>query len=72
MIGPRPLCMNCLHFDFENRKSLTCRAFPNGIPEKILTNRADHRREYPGDHGLRYDPIDPDYEILPDLAKRPG
>jgi hypothetical protein len=55
--------MNCRYFDFENRVTFTCRAFPEGIPHEITHNEADHRREYKGDHGLRYDPIDPDYEV---------
>lgn len=34
----------------------TCDAFPAGIPAPITANRRDHRKAYPGDHGLRFDP----------------
>jgi hypothetical protein len=63
MIGQAPICMNCLHFDADNKFKLTCRAFPQGIPDKIILNEADHRLPFAGDHDLRYDPIDPDYEL---------
>ena len=63
MIGERPICLNCRHFKFDNIDGNTCTAFPAGIPERILDNIADHRREYKGDNGIRYEPIDPTYEL---------
>jgi len=36
---------------------LTCRAFPDGIPELIITGKHDHTKPFPGDHGIRYVPI---------------
>jgi hypothetical protein len=36
-----------------------CTAFPDGIPADIIDRGFDHRRRYPGDHGVRYEP-DPD------------
>jgi hypothetical protein len=36
---------------------LVCDAFPKGIPLLILY-ADDHRRPYPGDHGIRYEPLE--------------
>jgi hypothetical protein len=46
-------CISCLHF----RKNANCDAFPKGIPEKILDGNNKHRKAYPGDHGIRFEPI---------------
>ena len=49
-----PLCYGCKHQDTEDR--LKCGAFPAGIPQEILLSRADHRKPFPGDKGIRFDP----------------
>jgi hypothetical protein len=36
----------------------TCAAYPDRIPLKILLMEVDHRQPYPGDHGIRFEPVD--------------
>ena len=43
-------CGSCLRY----RGDLACDAFPDRIPEKILTGEHDHTNEYDGDHGIRF------------------
>lgn len=49
-------CTRCAHL--RSSAVWTCDAFPNGIPAAILTNKHDHTKPYPGDKGIRFDPID--------------
>jgi hypothetical protein len=59
-IGPPPICRGCTRFHADDERALTCDAFPRGIPSSILLSAADHLVPYPGDGGLRFDPIDPE------------
>lgn len=45
-------CAGCINY----KKSLKCAAFPDRIPEDILTVRFDHSEPYKGDHGIRFEP----------------
>ena len=36
----------------------TCAAFPGGIPGSIRVNAHDHRRPWPDDGGIRFEPAD--------------
>ena len=55
--GPSPICMDCRHLTWDKGEPVTCRAFPAGIPEDIFLNGFDHRKPYPGDHGIRFEQI---------------
>lgn len=54
-----PICVGCKHRrgDLMDPK---CDAFPSGIPTEILLSNADHRKPYPGDNGIRFDPESPE------------
>jgi hypothetical protein len=58
-IPPRP-CVGCRYYD---QPEWNCLAFPLGIPDEIRRGEHDHREPYPGDGGLRFEPIFPTQEI---------
>ena len=55
-----PQCLTCLHFrsPLDGAPEHTCAAFPDGIPAAIWADDADHRLPYPGDLGMRWEPMD--------------
>ena len=65
-------CQQCKHRlpGYWNR----CEAYPDGIPMKILANLVDHQKPYPGDHGIRYEPLKDtgSYQLERALAKAAG
>lgn len=46
------MCLACKHKIIGTH---TCPAFPAGIPNEITFGDFDHRNEYPGDHGVRFE-----------------
>lgn len=52
-------CSWCRHLDNDRADGPFCAAFPGGegIPREILLGWVDHRDPYPGDQGIRYDPL---------------
>ena len=59
MTLPFVQCATCRHFYRANFGGNYCDAFPKspGIPAAIITGEHDHREPFPGDNGVRYQPI---------------
>lgn len=58
-------CMTCKHYHTKAKWKddvpiFTCDAFPTRIPLKIFSEEVSHDRQYPGDHGIQYEPAHPD------------
>lgn len=52
-------CETCKYYDIYNDKNYaTCKVFPEGIPPEIFREDVDHKKPYPGDNGIQYEPID--------------
>ena len=47
-------CGKCIH---KTLGAATCTAYPKGIPDPILTGKVSHKKPYPGDNGIRFEPI---------------
>lgn len=47
-------CTFCAH---RSPDATNCKAFPDGIPVKILMNEHDHTLAFKGDGGTRYAPV---------------
>ena len=50
-----PICNKCMYYI---KGTITCKAFPKGIPEVILDGRNQHINPFPGDDGILFEPID--------------
>lgn len=58
-----PICFFCKHLkrdgdgdpDITEEGRFTCSAYPQGIPEAIITSEVDHRQPYKGDNGIQFE-----------------
>jgi hypothetical protein len=61
MILPKDTCLCCVHYTGKEvispgrAEKHHCKAFPDGIPDKIIYFFADHRLPYPGDNGIQFE-----------------
>lgn len=51
-------CSLCVHRDRGGKLPPSCAAFPDGIPDEIMSNLVDHREPVEGDQGIRFEPRD--------------
>lgn len=62
--GPNPgasaICSRCLNL--RDTRLQTCNAFPKGIPDIIWRGDNDHKKPFPGDGGIMFDPIPGDID----------
>lgn len=49
-------CLRCKWY----QGLLTCKAYLEQIPHEIASNDHDHREPYPGDGGIRFEPLKKD------------
>ena len=57
-----PMCLACRHYRraISSADPVVCAAFPDGIPNDIFWEYADHRLPYAGDRGIRFEAKDAD------------
>jgi hypothetical protein len=53
MTTPLPQCVRCVHYLHSGR----CAAFGVAIPVEIVAGKHDHRKPYPGDNGIQFEPL---------------
>lgn len=47
-------CITCRHYTGDH----ACAAFPDRIPQEILSGLFDHSQPYEGDHGIQREPLE--------------
>ncbi|HRP70302.1 MAG TPA: hypothetical protein PLY93_12270 [Turneriella sp.] len=53
-------CLYCTHYQSirHGEKIPRCKAFPDGIPMPLFFTEVSHRKPYPLDNGIQFEPID--------------
>ena len=46
-----PRCYECKNY----KEDFKCKAYPFGIPDKILTGEINHTKPYKGDNGIQFE-----------------
>lgn len=49
------ICSECIHY--KGGFPPKCEAYPREIPNEIYYNGFDHRKEFPGDQGIRFEKV---------------
>ena len=57
-----PICLWCVHHHGQ-QSITTCDAFPEGIPEEVMSASADHMEPIPGDSGITFVSV----QVIPHL-----
>ena len=50
-IGTTPRCKKCRHYDVMNAAGMSCKAFPEEIPDSIVLGENDHSKPIKGQEG---------------------
>lgn len=53
-----PSCNKCKNYHRNLSGNVSCKAFPERIPDDILSNKHDHHTPYPGDNGILFEAVD--------------
>lgn len=73
--GGAPICFLCRHRDEWEADGIgvTCRAFPDGIPDSILVEGGNHFDPVKGDNGIQFEALEdgPDPRVEPELHPEP-
>lgn len=59
LLGPLPICLGCSRNHPDDPDRLSCKAFPDGIPQPIIMNAADNWQPHPGAGGQQLLPVSP-------------
>ena len=56
MTPEAPICLNCKYYNEDVFSVMSCKAYPNGIPEKYKTGNEKHTDSNGKDNGIFFKP----------------